>query len=180
MISSFILPHFPSARNCPPRFSGKRRPALRVPARYRARRGRCPHRPGCAVFGLLFFRFFWVAPSGGLFFPLVRKEEEEKPFSLACSFFTVFLHEQKDGAPQGASPILTNLHAVNMRFFVAYAPQNDKWGGVKIAAENVKGRGPVLRVPQGRTASFYLAGAAAQSTFGRPAKPGSRSASVGI
>ena len=27
----------------------------------------------------------------------------EKPFSLACSFFTVFLHGQKDGAPQGAS-----------------------------------------------------------------------------
>jgi len=30
----------------------------------------------------------------------------EKPFSLACSFFTVFLHEQKDGAPQGASHVL--------------------------------------------------------------------------
>ena len=29
----------------------------------------------------------------------------KKPFSLACSFFTVFLHEQKDGAPQGASPV---------------------------------------------------------------------------
>jgi len=34
----------------------------------------------------------------------------KKPFSLACSFFTVFLHEQKDGAPQGASPVL-NKHA---------------------------------------------------------------------
>ena len=29
----------------------------------------------------------------------------KKPFSLACSFFTVFLHEQKDGAPRGASPV---------------------------------------------------------------------------
>jgi len=29
----------------------------------------------------------------------------EKPFSLACSFFTVFLHDQKDGAPQGASHV---------------------------------------------------------------------------
>ena len=33
----------------------------------------------------------------------------KKPFSLACSFFTVFLHEQKGGAPQGASPVQNKL-----------------------------------------------------------------------
>ena len=48
-------------------------------ARSRLRRGRCPHRPVGAVSGLLVFSASaGVMPSGGLFFPLVRKEEEER------------------------------------------------------------------------------------------------------
>gem|GEM_PF-4816485 len=45
----------------------------------RIRRGRCPRRPVRAVFGLpVFSAAAGVTPSGGLFFPLVRKEEEER------------------------------------------------------------------------------------------------------
>jgi len=40
----------------------------------------------------------------------------EKPFSLACSFFTVFLHEQKDGAPQGASCVLNKSVRIRRRW----------------------------------------------------------------
>jgi len=52
----------------------------------------------------------------------------EKPFSLACSFFTVFLHEQKDGAPQGASCVLNKSARSTYEILRRCAPQNDKRG----------------------------------------------------
>jgi len=52
----------------------------------------------------------------------------EKPFSLACSFFTVFLHEQKDGAPQGASPVLNKSACSTYEILRRCAPQNDRRG----------------------------------------------------
>jgi len=75
----------------------------------------------------------------------------KKPFSLACSFFTVFLHEQKDGAPQGASFVSGRtfrtryVHEILRRC----APQNDKWGRWRM------GRA-VLRAERGQEREILL------------------------